>query len=154
MCRLSAFFLLLATACTSAAGPVAESAPAGIVARFQPGGAQDVIEVSLRGRIGAHSVALVGPDGATEPAYRIDVQPARRSRREFGALPASPAPIFGIPGAPSSTTLESEIVTTAFVRVPDVIEYRRSWQAYRIRVGFGAAPGAPEPVTVGAPPPG
>jgi hypothetical protein len=151
--RLTAL-LLVVTACAAPGGQPTAPPPADVVARFQPGGAQDVIEVALRGGAGASAVSLLAPGGAATPAYRLDVQPPRRSPREYGPLPSTPAARLGVPGAPSTTSVGHEIVTTAFVRVPDVIDYRRNWQAYRIRVEFGAAPGAPGAVTVRAPPPG
>jgi hypothetical protein len=153
--RRSALALALAlAACAGPGAPPSPPAPGSVVARFDPGGAQDVIEVSVRGRAGARAVALIGPDGGAEAAYRIDVQPARRAPREHGALPPGAGPALGIPGAPTRTTLTDEIVTTAFVRVPDIIDYRRNWQAYRIRIEFGETAAAPGAVTLPAPPPG
>jgi hypothetical protein len=152
MRRLSAAFLLAVAACSSASAPPPEPAPGSIRARFLPGSAQDVIEVTMRDRMAARSVALAGPGGLLQPAYAIETQPARRSARVYGGLsPAASA--FGIAGAPSTTTVTDEAATTAFVRVPDVFDYRQNWQSYRIRVEIGTPPDGLRAVTVPAPPP-
>lgn len=106
----------------------------------------------MRAPTAARTVALIGPGDLVAPAYAIDVRPSMPSAREYGGLASGQAPI-GIPGAPSTTTLTVETVTTAFIRVPDVYDYRRNWQAYRIRVEIGTPPNALRAVTVPAPPP-
>lgn len=154
MRRLSAIFALLAAGCGSAASVPPEPASDAIAARFPPGGAQDVIEVTMRDRVGARAATLVAPGGAETPAYRLSVQPARASPRAYGAIPAATPGGFTVPGSPSVSAVDDAILTTAWLRVPDLIDYRRNWQAYRIRLELGSGAAARRAVTVRAPPPG
>jgi hypothetical protein len=57
-----------------------------------------------------------------------------------------------IRGMPGTTIVVNETVANAFVRVPDVIDYRQNWQAYKIRLQFGTEPDL-RVVTIDAPPP-
>jgi hypothetical protein len=45
------------------------------------------------------------------------------------------------------------MVSTASILLPDPVEYRRDWQGYRIRLGFGDPPGAVETRELPAPEP-
>lgn len=150
-----ALLLFSLGACSSeGTSPPPELAPGRIDARFPPGGAVDVIEVTMRDRVAARSVALVGPTGLAQPAYALEAAPQRSLPRQYGDLPASASPQLGIRGAPTTTSSAGEIVTTAYIRVPDVIDYRRNWRDYRIRIEFGSSPGALRAAEVPAPPPG
>lgn len=142
-------------ACSSEGTPrPPELAPGSIDAQFPPGGAVDVIEVTMRDRVAARSVALVGPTGLAQHAYALEAAPQRSLQRQYGDLPARASPQFGIRGAPRTTSSAGEIVTTAFIRVPNVLDYRRNWRDYRIRIEFGSSPEALRAVEVPAPPPG
>jgi hypothetical protein len=152
MRRVIAAFLVLAAACSGDGGLPPESTPGSISARFPPGGAQDVIEVTMRDRMVARTVALIGPNGLVQSAYTIETRPIRQSAREYGGV-APGVPVFGIAGAPSTSMVTDEAVTTAFIQVPDVFEYRRNWQAYRIRLEIGTPPDRLRAVAVAAPPP-
>jgi hypothetical protein len=154
MRRLSAALLLLAAACSAGGGPLPPPPPETIGARFAPGGAQDVIEVTMRDPRAARSVALVGPGGPIATAYAIETRPAGHSVADDVGLAPGPSPGFGIRGAPSATTRSDEAMTVAFVRVPDIYDYRRNWRAYRIRLEIGTAPDSLRAVDVPAPPPG
>lgn len=138
---------------TEGSSPPPELTPGRIDARFPPGGAIDVIEVTMRDRVAARGVALVGPSGLAQRAYALQTAPQRNFQRQYGDLPAGASPQFGIRGAPTTTSSAGEIVTTAFIRVPDVIDYRRNWRDYRIRIEFGSSPEALRAVEVPAPPP-
>jgi hypothetical protein len=151
MRRLSAAFLVLLAACSGGIAPPSEPAPGSILARFPPGGAQDVIEVTMRDPLAARTAALVGLGGLVQPAYAIETRAAGRS--STGGLAVGPSAGLAIAGTPSTTTQTDLTVTTAFIRVPDVYDYRRNWQSYRIRIEIGTPPDGLRAVTVPAPAP-
>jgi hypothetical protein len=150
MRRLSAAFLALLAACSGGAVPLPEPAPGSILARFPPGAAQDVIEVTMRDPLAARTVALVGPGDLVQPAYAIETRPAEPSA---GGLVPGPSAGLALAGTPSTTSRTDLTVTTAFIRVPDVYDYRRNWQSYRIRIEVGTPPDGLRAVAVPAPPP-
>jgi len=55
--------------------------------------------------------------------------------------------------APQQRTVFLVIVSTASIPLPDPVEYRRDWRSYRVRLGFGDAPGEVETREVDAPEP-
>jgi hypothetical protein len=150
MRRLFAALLLVLAGCSgNGSTSFPEPRPENIDARFAPGAAQDVIEVTMRDPRVARNVTLIGPAGLIASAYALDTRPAGQAVNDSGSLAAG----FGILGAPSTTTRTDQAVTVAFIRVPDVYDYRRNWRAYRIRLEIGTPPDALRALDVPAPPP-
>jgi len=136
-------------------------------ARFPPGGVVDVIEVDAVDRLPLRQAELVAPDGRTTPAsyLNVDASPSVAFNQEFvnnpyagnsfgvGNLTAGVAAPGLTPGAPQQRVAFLAMISTASIRLPDPVEYRRDWQGYRIRLGFGDPPGAAETRELPAPEP-
>jgi hypothetical protein len=165
-------FVVALAACASGSGEApAGPAPGSIIARFPPGDARDVLQVTVSDRLAARAVELVGPNGLVAPAYTIESQQATRTEPGYGGWGFGPTVGLGVGGgsrgvgsgigltlplggmgAPSTTTVVDQTVTNAFVRIPDLNDYRQNWQAYKIRLQLGTAPNI-RFITIDAPPP-
>ena len=172
-------FVVALAACASGNEQPAAPAPGSITARFPPDGARDIIQVTVLGRLPARAVELIGPNGLVAPAYTLDSEQASRTDSTYRNWGSRPSIVGGfgsggfrgggfdssgygtgmsltfpivILGAPSTTTTMDDTVTNAFVRIPDVIDYRLNWQAYRIRLELGTAPDL-RVITIDAPAP-
>jgi hypothetical protein len=141
-------------------------------ARFPPSGLVDVIEVDAVDRLPLRTAELVAPDGEATPAYYLHVNPApgvtfyQRSfdtpfeGNSFGVSSLAPVPT-NVSGAPQGDARLLAMVSTASIRLPDEVAYRRDWRSYRIFVSFGDVAGeverrvlpAPEPPPESPPPP-
>jgi hypothetical protein len=158
--------LILALAACSSGGGVAEGSNPGVVARFAPGGAADILQVTVTDRQPVRSVELVGP-GETVPAYAINSEP-RYTGSGGGFFPSIGIGIgggsggvgggfgIGLPlgglGSGGSDPASATMVSNAYIKLPDRGLYLRNWQNYRIRVEIGWPPDS-RVVEVPAPPP-
>jgi hypothetical protein len=171
--RVAVLALIAAlAACSQDRGNPSVPAPTGNVgARFQPGGATDVIQVTANGRYALRSAELIAPDGtAVQGAYNIDTQQMPRYSGGSGVLSSFG---FGMAGGggggvgigtgigvtmplgvgPQTQTWTGEIQSNAFIRIPDPVGYRQAWQGYRIRATLGEPPDDLHTVTLPAPAP-
>lgn len=145
-------FLLLLAAC-GGAGP-APPPNNQIRASFPPGGIADQIEITAIDRLPLRSAELVAPDGHATPALPITANPAPAETFSQG-FPSGPysATGFGVssigsnalaPGivgaAPQTQTRLLAVVSSASIRLPDPVAYRRDWQQYHIRLRLGDPP--------------
>ncbi len=136
-------------------------------ARFPPGGVVDVISIEALNRLLLRSAELVAPDGQVTPSAAIAVNPAPPdmlsqqipdgpySGATFGVSNfASNAPGSGVAaGVPQSSNRLLAMLATTSITLPDPVEYRRDWRAYRIRLHFGDPPGPVETREIAAPEP-
>jgi hypothetical protein len=161
---------LLVTALVTACGPETglSSLPTDEVrARFPPGGVVDVIEVDAVDRLPLRTAELIAPDGEATPAYYVHVNPSP-SVTYYQRFPSSPygGTTFGIgdlaagvpfpadlAGAPQGNATLLAMASTASIRLPDEIAYRREWRSYRIFVSFGDLAGEVERRVIAAPVP-
>jgi hypothetical protein len=125
--------------------------------RFPPGGVVDVIEIDALDRLPLRRAELVAPDGQTTPASYLNVNssPAVAFNEQFANSPyAGNVSGLGLTaGATQQRVAVLAIVSTASIPLPDSVEYRRDWRAYRIRLDFGDPPDAVETREVAAPEP-
>lgn len=140
--------------------PVAE-----LKAGFPPGGVTNMIEVDAADRLPLRSAELIAPDGSATPASSVEA--ADSPLFAAGQYTSDSPWKFGAAGGPghleiaagqSGATLRSEnqvltIVSTASVPLPDPVAYRKDWQHYRIRLGFGVPPGEVQTREIAAPEP-
>ena len=163
--RAAAFMLTLAV--VAACAPESGLAPLPtdqVRARFPPGGVVNSIEVDAVERLPLRTAELVSPDGQATPASYLHVNPSpsvsfyqRRidtpyEGNIFGI--GNPAPVPGaVTGAPQGDTQLLAMASTASIPVPDEIEYRRDWRAYRIFLSFGDLAGEVERRVLAAPEP-
>ena len=168
MRRWCAFLVVavLLAGCFGGAGPVAAPADS-IKAGFPPGGLADVIRIDTVYRLPLGSAELVAPDGATTPANSVEI--ADSPRFATGQYVANDPWKTGISGpigpgtetldpGPAGAALRGQVqilttVSTASIPLPDPVAYRRDWQRYRIRLGFGLPPSPVEPREIEAPEP-
>jgi hypothetical protein len=161
---------LLMTALLTACGPDTGLSPLPtdeVRARFPPGGVVDVIEVDAVDRLPLRTAELIAPDGEATPAYYLHVNPSpsvtyyqRFPESTFGGTTFGTGDLAaGVPfpadlaGAPQGTATLLAMVSTASIRLPDEVAYRREWRSYRIFLSFGDVAGeaarrvlrAPEP---------
>jgi len=155
--------ILLAACADSGPPPLATDQ---IQARFPPGGVVDVIEVDAIHRLPLRKAELIAPDGQATPAsYLIAVpSPGITLDREFATSPYA-GNAFGYgnvtgnlmapggAGAPQQRVTLLAMVSTASIPLPDPVEYRRDWRAYRIRLDFGDPPETIETRELPAPQP-
>jgi hypothetical protein len=154
--------LLFLAACS---GGVAEGNAPGALARFPPGGAQDIIQVTIADRLPARTIELVGPDGLVQPAYTINTD---TPRGDYGARPSfglgvgggnrgfSSGVGVGIPlggygsggGGSAGNT-----ISNGYIRLPDRGSYLQTWRGWYIRVRLGDPPGETRIFEIEAPPP-
>jgi hypothetical protein len=135
--------------------------------RFPAGGVVDVIEVDAVNRLPLRKVELIAADGQATPASYLNVNPSP-TVTSYQGLPNGPYPgdAFGVGNiaagisplaltgeAPQQRTVFLVMVSTASIPLPDSVEYRRDWRSYRVRLGFGDAPGEVETREVDAPEP-
>jgi hypothetical protein len=167
-----ALLLCFLAACSSnSPEPPIGPAPGSISARFPTGGAVDVIQVTVSDRMAARDIELVGPDGVVQPAYNVETQQATQvdpGYRGWGLGPSVGLGVgggsggfgtgiglsfpLGVYGAPTSTTTTDQTVTNAFIRIPDLGDYRQNWQDFKIRMRMGEPPDI-RFLTIDAPPP-
>jgi hypothetical protein len=136
-------------------------------ARFPPGGVADAIEIDAVNRLPLRTAELVAPDGETTPAFYLHVNPSpditfyqrfvdspvEGDAFGFGNLaPGAPAPV-DIAGAPQGNSRLLAMASTASIRLPDEVAYRRDWRSYRIFLSFGDLPGEVERRVLPAPEP-
>lgn len=163
---LASFLIALALAGCGGAGPPAGLPGDQLRAGFPAGGIANQIEVAAVARLALRSAELVAPDGRATPASSITANPAPTqtvspqlwSGASSGALPGSGIGAHALsPGmvaaAPQTQTRLLAVISTASLAVPDPVAYRRDWQKYRIRLTFGASPGAVETREIPAPAP-
>jgi hypothetical protein len=144
-------------------------APGNIAARFMPGDARDVIQVTVSDRYAVRGAELVGPNGLAQPAYSINTERAPTygssgpgfgygtsfgfgvggGSRGFGTGIGIGIPLFG---TPSYTATSDQTVSNVFIRLPDAPDYQRNGSAYTIRLQMGDPPDL-RFVTIAAPPP-
>jgi hypothetical protein len=161
---------LLMTALLTACGAESGLSPLPtdqVRARFPPGGVVDVIEVDAVDRLPLRTAELVAPDGQATPAFYLHVNPSptvtfyqRFADSPYGGTTFGTGDLAaGVPfpadlaGAPQGNEKLLAMVSTASIRLPDEVEYRRNWRSYRIFLSFGDPPGevarrvlsAPEP---------
>jgi hypothetical protein len=156
--------MILLAGCADSGPP--SSATDQVRARFPPGGVVDVIEVDAVDRLPLRKAELVAPDGQATPAsYLIAVpSPGITLDQEFATSPYA-GNAFGYgnitanlmapggAGAPQQRVSLLAMVSTASIPLPDPVEYRRDWRAYRIRLDFGDPRGAVETRELAAPEP-
>jgi hypothetical protein len=147
------FFVVLFLAACASGGP-APSPSDQILASFSPGGIANQIQINAVNRLPLRSAELVAPDGRSTPAQSLTATPAPTSTvsqqypndvysaGNFGAANiGSNALAPGIVGAsPNSQTKLLAVISSASIQLPDPVAYRRDWQKYRIRLGFGDTP--------------
>jgi predicted small lipoprotein YifL len=127
-----------------------------ISAYFPAGGVADTIEVDAIDRLAMRRAELVAPDGRTTAAISIVARPApiesaalalptgayAGGASALAALAPNP-PTAGMVGAAVQRQGQLfAIVSSANIALPDPVAYRRAWQKYRIRLGFGDRPNA------------
>lgn len=133
-------------------------------ARFPSGGVVNSIEIDAVNRLPLRTAELVAPDGQATPAsyLHVDRSPSvtfyqrRIDTPEEGNISGigSIAPIPAIvAGAPQGDAQFLAMVSTASIPLPDEIEYRRDWRAYRIFLSFGDVAGEVERRVLPAPEP-
>ena len=165
---------LLLAGCVEAAAqaplaPAEGLAPDQLYAGFPPGGVADLIEVDSVGRLPLHSAELIAPDGTVTPANSLNATDSPHfSAGQFAVNdpwrtglasglaggPTTPSIASGQPGAALRGDLRlSAIASTASIPLPDPQAYRRDWQHYRIRLGFGIPPSPIELHELAAPAP-
>jgi hypothetical protein len=139
--------LLLLTLAGCGAAPSGPATPYGITARFVPGGLVDVITVTVDDPMPLRSAVLVGPGGATTPAYSLDVtpNPTDVTTRAGDAFVAAR-------GMPLTVVQTVTIRSTALLRLPDPTLYVHTWREWRIHLHLGSAEGGRD-VTLPAPKP-
>jgi hypothetical protein len=132
--------------------------------RFPPNGLVDVIEIDAVDRLPLRTAELVAPDGQATPAYYLHVNSApgvlfyQRTVDTpyegdiFGISPLAPAPAE-LTGAPQGDARLLAMASTASIRLPDEVEYRRDWRSYRIFLSFGDLAGEVERRVLPAPEP-
>ena len=148
--------------------------------RFPAGGVVDIIEVDAVDRLPLRTAELVAPDGDATPAFYLHVNPSP-SVTNYQRFPSGPYGdnTFGIgdlaagvpfpadlAGAPQGNSKLLAMYSTASIRLPDEVAYRRDWPGYRIFLSFGdladeaarrvlpaPEPPPPAPAPVPAPPP-
>jgi hypothetical protein len=173
MRRYAPFALvLLLAACASDTVPIAGPPPGTVDARFAQGGEANVITVTAYDRVPIRNAALVAPDGSILPSYHINTERPTRYGSGSGAAPTVGIgvgggssgsfaigsgigltfPLGGYAG-PQSTTQSGNILSTAYIRLADPVDYRRRWKNYTIRVRLGDPPSDVHFVTLAAPPP-
>ena len=166
MRRLSLLLALLFVPAACADAPQTALPQQGAWASFPPGGVVNVIRVDARDTLPLRTVELVAPDGAAIPASSLDVDktPERNGGQSTVNDPwrsSMFASTNGIPIVPSTQldpTVRSQntlllMVSTADIPVPDPVAYRRDWQKYHIRLGFGAGGDAVDTREIPAPQP-
>lgn len=142
---LSTLALLVLAACS---GDDSEGIHQTAAARFDATAA-DRIEVTVEDPQPVETAELVAPDGTLTAAYQIDR--SKVTERVYDAAPSVGVgvfggssggigtsvgigfPIFGGSSAPRDAVIDSR----ALIQVPDMAEYRRRWQDYRVRVHLG-----------------
>lgn len=136
-------------------------------ARFPPGGVVDVIEVDAVDRLPLRTAELVGPDGEATAAFYLHVNPSpsvtyyqRFVDSPYGGATFGTGNLAaGVPfpadlaGAPQGNQTLLAMVSTASIRLPDEVAYRREWRSYRIFVSFGDLAGEVERRVLPAPEP-
>jgi hypothetical protein len=168
--RIAAAFLM--TALLTACGPETGLTPLPmdqVRARFPPGKVVNVIEVDAVDRLPLRTAELVAPDGEATPAFYLYVNPSPNVTY-YQRFPSSPYgdSTFGIgdlaagvpfpadlAGAPQGNQKLLAMVSTASIRLPDEVAYRRDWRSYRIFLSFGDLAGevARRVITAPEPPP-
>jgi hypothetical protein len=165
LCALLVPALLLAGCFGPDGPPVAPVAS--IHAGFPPGGLADVIRIDTVERLPLRSAELVAPDGALTPASLVDTvdKPSFNTGQTVANDPwktgiAGPvvrgSPAIGAVGTGTALRSQAQILTmesTASIPLSDPVAYRRDWQHYRLRLGFGVPPGAVETREIAAPEP-
>jgi hypothetical protein len=164
--RLASLALFLLAGCASSGG-VAEGTNQAVLARFPPGGAKDILQVTVTDRLQVRSAELVGPGGGAVPAYSINTEAPRYAPSFGGFLPSIGIGIgggsggvgggvnIGFPlggGGNGSSAPPATSVSNAYFQLPDRGLYLREWQNYRIRVELGWPPDS-RTVEIAAPPP-
>jgi hypothetical protein len=120
-------------------------------------------------------VELVGPDGVVQPAQSINTDRLAPST-SYGGW-GGPSVGFGVGGGSGgwgsgfgtgiglsfplggvgSSTVESgtigQVISNAFIPLPDPVLYRQTWQSWRVRVQLGDAPGDVRNLEIAAPAP-
>jgi hypothetical protein len=135
--------------------------------RFPPGGVVNVIEVDAVDRLPLRTAELVASDGQATPAFYLHVNPSP-GVTFYQRFPDSPygGSTFGISslasgvpfpadlaGAPQGDATLLAMVSTASIRLPDEVAYRREWRSYRIFLSFGDVAGEVERRVLPAPEP-
>jgi hypothetical protein len=165
---VAAPLIILALAACSSGGGVAEGSNPGVAARFAPGGAADILQVTVNDRQPVRSVELIGPGETTVPAYAINSEPPRYRGAGGGFFPSIGIGIggggggvggglgIGLPiggfGSAGSDPASATMVSNGYIKLPDRGVYLRDWQNYRIRVEIGWPPDS-RIVEAPAPPP-
>jgi len=156
MRRLMPVLLLpiLVAACGGGAAPPPSGATSRLHVGFPPHGIVDTIVVDAVEPQPLHAAELVAPDGKVTAASYIDVTASPRYAtgqwnaanpwpNSLAAENVAPGLIAG--NAPAGAAFQSQeqllaTVSTADIPLPDPVAYRRDWQHYRIRLGFGTPP--------------
>ncbi|MGH7030492.1 MAG: hypothetical protein ACREE9_03670 [Stellaceae bacterium] len=163
---LASSLIALALAGCGGIGPPAGLPSNQLRAGFPAGGIVNQIEVSAVDRLALCSAELVAPDGRATAASSITANPAPTqtispqlwSGANSGALAGSGIGANALSPGMVATAAQTQtrllaVVSTASIAVPDPVAYRRDWQKYRIRLTFGASPGAAETREIPAPAP-
>lgn len=140
-----------------------------ITAAFTPGEIADAIEIRAIDPQPMRTAELIAPDGGAVAANSIDIVRSPRTATgqflqndPFRGVQAGNIGIVPIPGlnAEANATLrgEARLLTTvsqATIPLADPVAYRRDWQKYRLRFGFGPATGnlITREIAAPAPPP-
>ena len=162
--RIAAALLLTACGAESGLAPLPTDQ---VRARFSPGGVVDVIEVDAVDRLPLRTAELVGPDGEATPAFYLHVNPSpsvtyyqRSADSPYGGTTFGTGDLAaGVPfpadlaGAPQGNATLLAMVSTASIRLPDEVAYRREWRSYRIFLSFGDLAGEVERRVLPAPEP-
>ena len=136
-------------------------------ARFPPGGVVDVIEVDAVDRLPLRTAELVAPDGDATSAFYLHVNPSPSvtyyqrfadspyGNGTFGAGDLAAGVLFpaDLAGAPQGNSKLLAMASTASIRLPDEIAYRRDWRSYRIFLSFGDLAGEAARRVISAPEP-
>jgi hypothetical protein len=125
-----------------------------IRARFPAGGIIDVIEIDAVDRLPLRTAELVAPDGQATPAFylHVDASPGVAFHQRVIDAPY-PSSAFGlgeiasgtmfpadVAGAPQGDARLLAMASTASIRLPDEVAYRKDWRSYRIFLSFGDPP--------------
>jgi hypothetical protein len=125
----------------------------------------NLIQVTVTDRLPARVVELVAPDGSVQPAQSIEAARATAGASGRGIGQVGPAVGTGLGGGsfglgigaplgqPTETASGGDLVSNAFIPLPDPLQYRLTWPSWRIRGRLGDPPGETRSFELPAPQP-
>src|SRR5262245_31500187 len=157
----------LLSACSDAESGLAPLPNDQVRARFPPGGVVVAIEIDAVDRLPLRNAELIAPDGEATPAsyLHVDPTPSVTFHQRLVDAPYTGNAVgvgniaLNVPfpadfsGAPQTRAELLTMVSTASIRLPDEVAYRRDWRSYRMFLSFGDVAGEVERRVLPAPEP-